>query len=390
MSLTKFLDDLSEQGIQLWVEGDRLRYRAPKDTMTPTLLADIKQRKQEFLQYFQNSETNYALSHGQQALWFLHELAPTSPAYNVAFAAQLEIVLDIAAFRRATQVLMGRHATLRTTFPRHNGEPVQQVHGYQAVSLTHTDVPDPTTLEQQMMAAYRQPLDLKNGPVFRVHLFSQSAQYPVVLLVMHHIVVDGWSLQTLVEELLHIYKAELNGQTINLPAPTHSYIDYVRWQADWLANADGSEALAYWREQLSGELPVLNLPTDRPHPTTHAFNGVTHPFQLPDSLSSQLKQLARTENVTLYMLLLAAFEVLLYRYTSQSDLLVGSPVIGRTNPEFENVVGYFVNPIVLRTNLSNQTTFRELLTQVQKTVLEALRYQEYPFPLLVELLRPGR
>ncbi|MBI1924147.1 amino acid adenylation domain-containing protein [Candidatus Poribacteria bacterium] len=340
------------------------------------------------------------LSYGQQALWFIYQSAKESAAYNAAFTARIRSDVNVPALRRAFQGLINRHPALRTTFSTRDGEPVQvedsrlagEVHGYQDVCFEEIDA-SPWTWEElkvQVAKAYMRPFDLQRGPVLRVSLFTRSVQDHILLLTMHHIVCDGWSLWLLLDELRVLYPAEVAGEKASLPSLKRSYADYIRWQAEMLAGKEGERLAAYWQKQLAGELPVLNLPTDRQRPPVQTYRGTSHPFKLSEELTQRLKELARAEGTTLYMTLLAAFFVLLHRYTDQEDILVGAPTTGRTQPEFDPIVGYFVNPVVLRANLSGNPTFKAFLSQVRHTVLDALAHQDYPFSLLVKRTQPNR
>ena len=210
------------------------------------------------------------------------------------------------------------------------------------------------------------------------------------MLAVHHIVIDFWSLAVILNELGVLYPAEKAGVQAALPPLDLQYTDYVRWQSEMLASPEGERLWAYWQKQLAGPLPVLNLPTDRPRPPIQTYHGAAHDFNLNDELARRLKALARTEGATLYMVLLAAFEAMLYYHTGQEDLLVASPMVGRSRAEFEGIVGFFANPVVLRANLAGNPTFRAFLGQVRQTVLAALEHQDYPTLLLVERLRPTR
>jgi len=332
------------------------------------------------------------LSHGQRALWFLHQLAPGSAAYNLLYAARIRSTLDIPALQGALQALIQRHPILSSTYTMHAGEPVQRFHPQQNVSV---EVIDASTwsweyLYKQVQEEGDRPFDLGQGPVLRTKLFMLAAQDYVLCLTLHHIAIDFLSLDLLIDELRVLYAAQRVGVQAPLPQHAPQYTDYMRWQSDLLASSEGERLWAYWQQQLAGELPLLNLPLDRPRPPVQTYRGASHNFELGEELSKQLKALAGVERVTLYMLLLAAFQVLLYRYTDQEDILVATPMVGRSRAELEKIAGYLTNPVVLRTNLSGNPPFKELLGQVRHTVIDAIEHQDYPFPLLVERLQPKR
>jgi hypothetical protein len=332
------------------------------------------------------------LSYNQQGIWFLYQLAPESMVYNVNFAARIHSNVDIPALRRAFQALVDRHPALRTTFSVLSGKPAQQVHQELGVHFVETDASglNSEVLQSRLLEEAYRPFDLERGPVLRVNLFTCSAQEHVLLLVVHHIAIDFWSLAVLLTELGVLYAAEKAGVQALLPALDSQYTDYVRWQAEMLAGPEGERLWAYWQKQLSGQLPLLELPTDRPRPSVPTYRGASYDFHLNDELSRRLKELAKVQGATLYMVLLAAFHVILHYHTGQEDLLVGSPVLGRSRVEFEGIVGLFTNPVILRANCSGNPTFEAFLAQVRQTVLAALEHQDYPTLLLVERLRPAR
>ncbi len=337
------------------------------------------------------------LSHGQRALWFLHRLAPASSAYNLLYTARIRPPLDIAALRRSAQALVQRHPILSATFTMRNGEPVQHFHPGQKVPVELIDAStwSRERLEQELQAEGDRPFDLEHGPVLRFKLFALAGQDYMLVMTAHHIAVDFWSLDLLVTEICVLYTKEVGtplsaAMQAMLSQRVPQYTDYIRWQAELLAGPEGERLWTHWQQELAGELSLLNLPLDRPRPPVQTYRGASHAFELGEALSKQLKALAGAEKVTLYMLLLAAFQVLLLRYTDQDDILVGTPMVGRSRSELERVVGYLANPVVLRTNLSGNPTFKELLGRVRHTVIAALEHQDYPFPLLVERLQPKR
>lgn len=347
------------------------------------LLARLLQEKAS------KAKSQSPLSYNQQILWLLYQNEPESPAYNIAFTARIKGNTDISALRQAFQMLSDRHPCLRTNFAIEKNEPVQEVHGYQQIWFEQIDATtwNADELNQQVFKTYQRPFNLQREPVMRVNLFTRSVQEHILLLTIHHIVCDGWSIWLILDELRVLYSAAKNGTSASLPPLTLTYGDYVRWQNEMLAGAEGERLWNYWQKQLAGELPMLNLPTDRPRPPVQTFNSTTHSFRLTPELTQKLLQLSQPEGATLYMTLLAAFQVLLYRYTSQEDILVGSPMTGRTKTEFTPIVGYFINLLVLRGNLADNPTFKAFLSQVRQIVLGAIAHQDYPFPLLVKQLQ---
>lgn len=334
-----------------------------------------------------NDSKYWPLSFGQQGLWFLYKLVPQSWAYNVLFTARIRDDVDIAALQGAFQALIDRHPSLRTTYTVRDSRPIQQVHDRLKVYFEDTDARawSQDQLNNRLIEEARRPFDLERGPLLRVNLFTQSATEHILMLAVHQIAVDFWSLTVLLDELRVLYPCQKAGIQAPLPPLDLQYTDYVRWQAEMLAGAEG-ERWAYWQRQLAGSLPVLNLPTDRPRPPVQTYCGARHAFKLSEELTRQIEALAPALEATVYMTLLAAFQVLLYRYTAQEDILVGSPTTGRSQPEFSGIVGNFINLVVLRAELSGNPTFKTFLAQVRHTVLAALKHEDYPFELLVERL----
>ncbi len=338
------------------------------------------------------SAAEHRLSRGQQALWFLYQLAPESTAYNIVSAVRIPGELDVAALRRAFQALVDRHPTLRTTFTSGDAGPVQHIHEYVEVHFREADATawSETALGEVLIDEAHAPFNLEEGPLLRLSLFARSAREHVLLLAVHHIVVDFWSLAVLMHELEILYQAEKTGTQATLAPLPLQYTDYVRWQEEMLSGPEGERLWTYWQQQLGGELPLLNLPTDRPRPRVQTYRGASYAFALSSELTVGLKTLSRDRGATLYMTLLAALQVLLHRYTHQEEILVGSPTAGRNWAAVSDMVGYFVNPVVLRADFSTGQTFEEFLGDVRRSVLASFENQDYPFALLVERLQPVR
>jgi amino acid adenylation domain-containing protein len=337
-------------------------------------------------------EFDCPLSHGQRALWFLNRLAPASAAFNIVFAARVVSRIDSSSLRRAFQSLLDRHAALRTIYFERDGEPRQQIHRGVSVHFNQTDASNWTdqALYDRLAAETRRPFDLEHGPVLRVNLFSRSETEHFFALTMHHIAIDGWSLWICLDEIRILYSAEMAGTKAALPPPVWQYPDYVRWQQQMIGGPEGEKLWAFWQEKLDGEIPILNLSTDRPRPAMQTFRGASHFFRLDEGLTRKLKSFAQGQRTTPFTVLLTAYLALLYRYTGQKEILVGSPSSGRQRRELEGIVGYCVNPIVLRGNFAGNPPFRDLLDRVRETVLDAFEQQAYPFSLLVDRLQPNR
>ena len=331
-------------------------------------------------------------SYNQESLWFLYQLARESVAYNIGGAAVVWGELDAAALRRAFQKLLDRHLPLRTTFATLEGRPVPRIEEHAELSFEVVDASawDGVQLDQHLFEEIHRPFDLEYGPLLRVHLFVRSPLEHILLLTVHHIAVDLWSLVILLDELRVLYPSEKNGTEVSLPPLDFQYPDFAAWQSEMLRGAEGERLWEYWRTQLAGELPVLNLPTDYPRPAVQTYSGSSHGFKLNEELTRRLETLAREHGATLYSTLLTAFSTLLHRYTNQEDILVGCPTAGRSRVEFEGIVGNFVNTVVLRVNVTDDATTQELLGDVRRTIAAAIEHQHYPLPLLVERLQPTR
>ncbi|TAF16276.1 MAG: amino acid adenylation domain-containing protein, partial [Nostocales cyanobacterium] len=397
MNLKELFQTLSGQNIELWVEGDKLRYRAAENALTPELLAVIKQYKTEIISWLsqpsQEIET-YPLSHGQKALWFLYQLAPESAAYNLTYSAKLADNVDIHALQKAAQALVNRHESLRTTFTTVNGEPIQQIHQHQTVEFTveNAFALNQTEINNWLLEKSAVPFNLETGSIIRFNLLvnNKAKKENILLITQHHITGDFWSLGIILEDLQAFYEAIVKDKEPLLPEKRSEYRDYIQWSEEILAGEYGQQLGNYWQEKLAGELPLVNLPTDKLRPQKQTYTGNSLIFNLESNSLQKLQTLAKKERVSLYMVLLTAFQILLCKYTNQEDILIGSPTVNRSRPEFENIIGYFTNPVVLRGDLSGNPTVSQLLAKTRLCVLEALENQEYPFPLLVEKLQPVR
>ena len=337
----------------------------------------------------EESASVYPLSYGQRSMWFIHKLAPASAAYTVTYAGRIRGELDVPALERAAQALVDRHPTLRTTYGERNGQPVQLVHPHWPVRIAgHRLGPGEPELDEWIRRETDRPFDLYTGPVLRLTLLERTPEEHVLLLGLHHIAVDFWSIDVILDELRLLYAAEHGAAPP--PPPAESFVDYAEQQTRMLAGAEGEDLWDYWRDQLAGDLPVLQLPTDRPRPAVQTYPGTVHRFTVDDTVTAGVKQLGRSVGATPYMTLLAAYATLLHRYSGQGDLVIGSPFACRDRVALESLVGYLTNPVALRADLHDDPAFMTLLGRVKDTVQGALEHQDYPFALLVERLRPER
>lgn len=342
------------------------------------------------------TEGGVPLSHAQERLWFLDQLGLVKAAYNMPTARRLLGELDAAALERSLTELMRRHESLRTRFEAVAGKPVQVVDPPRAMTLELHDFSACESGDKgrqaQLMADMeaQRPFDLTRGPLLRASLLKLADSEHVLLLTLHHIISDGWSIAILNREIGALYAAFSRGSPSSLPELPIQYADYAIWQRNWLTGRVLDDHMQYWRERLSGAPPQLELPTDRVRPAIETFKGSILTFAMPARLRDGLKDLARREGVTLFMLSLAAYQVLLSRWSGQLDVVVGSPTAGRTHAQTEGLIGSFVNMLALRTDLSGNPTFRELIQRVREVTLGAYAHQDLPFEKLVMDLRPDR
>jgi len=336
------------------------------------------------------------LSPAQARLWFLDQLEPGSPLYNVPVAARVRGPLDVAALERALRAIEQRHESLRTTFPARDGRPVQVIAPQPGASLLVEDVGGRSDsrgmVEARRLASAeaRRPFDLERGPLWRPRLFRLAPDDHILCITLHHIVADGWSLEVLYRELDLLYEAFAAGKTPDLPELEIQYADYAQWQRQWLSGEVLQAQLDYWRRRLTGAPPYLELSPDRPRPPTQTYRGKVLSAALPPDLAVALRRLGAARGTTLFMTLLAAFKSLLFRRTGITDLVIGTSIAGRVRPEIEGLIGFFVNTLPLRTCLNGDPTFAELLVRVRQGTLEAYDHQDVPFDHLVETLRLPR
>ncbi|HEY7816951.1 MAG TPA: condensation domain-containing protein, partial [Vicinamibacteria bacterium] len=341
-------------------------------------------------------ETKLApLSYAQERLWFLSQLEVESSFYTETGAARVSSEIDVALLAEALNEISRRHEVLRTTFGAEDGRPFQRISATGSVRLALVDLQavcesrHTKEVERLVREQSSRPFDLGQGPLIRTVLLRLSPGENAIVISLHHIISDGWSLGVLLRELVTIYSAFRDGKESPLPALGIQYADYARWERELLSQDYLADQLSYWRRQLSN-LPVLNLPTDRPRPSIQSRRGATLDFELGPRLHQSLTELSRSEKGTLFMTLMAALKVLLSRYSGQDDIVVGSAIAGRDRPDLEPLIGFFVNMLVMRTSLSGDPTFRELTRRAREVALSAYAHQRVPFEKLVEELQPDR
>ncbi|HEX3662576.1 MAG TPA: amino acid adenylation domain-containing protein [Acidobacteriaceae bacterium] len=405
------LGRLWAQGVSLTADGDSLKCAAPPGVLTAELRAELAQRKPEILAFLRSSKKAAAaeevalqpvdrrgplpLSYAQQRLWFLCQLDPESPVYNISMAVTLSGRLDTDALERAIREIIHRQESLRTCFLQENGVPRVVIRDEVSWSLQRIDAravsaQGPAELARYASGLMREAMDITRAPLLCAQLLTVAEESHILLLTVHHIVFDGWSIGVFVRELEKLYRAHVADTNPNLPPLGLQYVDFAAWQRRWLESGVLDRQLTYWKQQLAGAPPVVTFPADRRRPQAEMFRGARRKIVIPPDLLQALESLSQRQGVTLFMTLLASFDVLLARYTGQEDIVIGSPSAGRSRSEFAEVMGFFVNNLVLRADLSGNPTFAALLTRVRETTLQAYEHQDVPFDQLVQALRPER
>ena len=409
-STPEFLSQLRALGVRVGAEGGNLTLRAPKGAITESLRTELLRRKPEIIAFLAaTSQTSHTVeipridrdgelpvSFQQQRLWFMEQLVPDSALYNMPGALRLHGALNREALGRSLQEIVRRHEVLRTNILTVEGSPRLAIRAADEWAMEEMDLRRgaPAEMDSEVNRAVRResrrPFDLAHDYLVRASLLILGELDHVLLVVMHHIASDGWSLGVLVRELSRLYPAFCAGQPSPLPELPVQYIDYAAWQRKWLASGVIEAQLPYWKEQLRGPLPVLEIPADHPRPAVQSYRGARRKTYLSKELTEGLKALSRTENTTLFIILLAGFQALLYRYGAGEDIVVGTASANRNRAELNDSIGFFVNNLALRTHVSGGLTVRELLVRARDVVLSGFEHQDVPFDHLVEVLQPQR
>ncbi|MEH1936773.1 MAG: amino acid adenylation domain-containing protein [Nostoc sp.] len=407
MTIIEFVSYLNSLGIKIWLEGDQLNYRAPKGVMNPDLKNKLLGRKSEILAFLEEAKNatdssepilsiersgELPLSFAQQRMWFLYQLESQSPFYNEGLQLRVEGVLNVEALGQSINEIIRRHEILRTTFPAVDGKPLQVISPSLTIAIPILDLQGLKESEVQQIVTKeaRQPFDLSNGPLLRVTLLRLGSESYVLVLIMHHIITDGWSMGIFIQELSILYRAFTLASPLLLPELPIQYADFAVWQRQWLTEEVQKQQLNYWKQQLAGATPLLELPTDKPRPPVQTFCGATQEFQIDQNLSKQIKTFSQQSAATLFHTLLAAFVVLMFRYSGQDDICIGSPIANRNRREIEPLIGFFVNTLVLRHQIKGNPSFCEFLSQVRQVATSAYTHQDVPFEQVVEALQPER
>jgi len=342
--------------------------------------------KSQLLDKTKKEDVTFQMTYGQKALYFLYLNTPESTAYNVAFSVRIKSHLNIPALKKSFQRILNRDQCLRSNFKIENGKPVQTVSGFKDIFFRSEDHSEKSEkdIKEIINSYHRTPFDLENGDVFKVYLVKVSDENYILLISVHHIACDGWSIGTMLNELKQFYYAESDNLQISFSPLQKKYSDYVNFLEDFIKSEKGNEQWLYWETELKGDLPYLNLTPDKHRPAVQTYNGATEYLFLEKELEDKLKAISKSEGTTLFVTLLTAFFVFLYKYCGQEEIIVGLPTAGRTNTEFDKVIGYFINPVAVRAIVDPENSIADFLKQVKKKVLYAVANQDYPFPLIVE------
>jgi len=408
LSALDLIARLRELGVKIGVDGDDLLVDAPQGVVTPELAAEIRERKVQIVAMLKWSARSkrsaelplepadrsavLPLSYAQQRLWFLDQLEPDSASYNISWTVRLKGELDVPALQQSVNTLVARHEVLRCSFPARDGDAETIIHDSVDVVLEQSDLPGSG---DERMRAYlsklaASPFDLSKPPLIRFFLVRLNEAEHVLLVLIHHIISDGASMRILFRELASCYDAYTNDEVPEFEALSVQYPDYAVWQRRWLEGEQLEQQMDYWLDKLKDAPPVLTLPSDRPRSAALRFRGASVVRVLPRALAEELRGLGRSCGATLFMVMFAAFDVLLERYSGQRDLVVGTPIGGRPRTSLEGLIGFFVNTAVLRVDVEEAGSFRDLVRQVRDTALEMHTNQELPFEKLVEVLQPER
>lgn len=409
--IEKIIDHLLSLGVAVFFEKGKLKTRSHKEAMTPEVISIIQENKDEILRYLLESESDTVdelpkipplnlrkgcLSFSQQRLWLLEKIDGGGTHYNMSRVLKLSGCLNVKALEDAMREIVRRHESLRTCFFEEDGIAVQVVQSVDGFKLDCTDLScivnenKNTALLKTIDAESSRAFNLESDLMLRAHLFKMESEHYVLLISMHHIASDGWSRNILIRELSALYTAYASGDASPLEDLDIQYLDYSHWQRNWFQGKGFDQQLEYWKKQLA-DLPVVHsFPLDRPRPLSQTFNGGSHTSVINAEVTNRLNQLCRESNATSFMGLHAAFSVLLSRYSNETDIVVGTPVANRDQEEVAGLIGFFVNNLVLRTNLSAEPTFRDLLDQSRGTLVDAFKNQQIPFEKIVETIQPER
>ncbi|AMO93240.1 condensation domain protein [Collimonas fungivorans] len=401
INIAELLSDMDARGAQFWIEKDRLHYSAPKDQLTTADIHSLREHKNQIIEFLKGTAATAVsqraadggpppLSYAQTRLWALEQIEPLGEVYNSCFGISLKGKLDSKSLASAVQGIVDRHEVLRTVFTMVDESPVQTIMPSVVVPIAREEVvgSDQNDRQTRMIDIVKRerakPFDLSLGPMLRVTLIRVDEHDHVLILVLHHIICDGWSMTVFARELSSLYAGA------NLPALAVQYADYAIWQREQLRGVSLAKQEQWWKTALLGAPEGVDLPLDRSRPQRQSFNGAQMDIIIPGPLSEKLIELGRARGATLFMVLLAGFKLVLARWSNQTDIVVGTPIAGRPRRELEDLIGFFANTLVLRTDLSGDPTFDDLLKRVRENCLDAYSNQDLPFERVVELINPKR
>ncbi|MEH2032602.1 MAG: non-ribosomal peptide synthase/polyketide synthase [Nostoc sp.] len=408
MTTVEFLSLLQTKGVKIWIDSDQLGYRAPKGVMTADIKQELVERKTEILAFLKQAkksqqiasepivpvkrDSDLPLSFPQQRMWFLYQLERQSPFYNENLQLRIIGALNVAALEQSINEIIRRHEALRTIFPTVDGFAVQRILPALTINILVLNLQGlkEAEIEQIIIEEVCQPFDLSKPPLLRVTLLRLEPELYLLIVTIHHIIIDGWSVGIFIKELSALYQAFSCGSPTPLPELTIQYGDFTIWQRQWLTEELQAQQLDYWKQQLASAPPLLELPTDYPRPSVQTFQGAIKEFKLNSNLTEQIKTFSQQSGTTLFVTLLAAFAVLLHRHSGCDDICIGSPFANRNRTEFYIQIGFFVNTLLLRSRIQENPSFSQFLTQVQQMVLDAHANQNVPFEQVVEALQPER
>ncbi|SJN59053.1 Linear gramicidin synthase subunit D [Vibrio ruber DSM 16370] len=393
--IQELFDQLIAQEVELWLDGDRLRYQGPDSAITQELLHVLRENKPELIsclkKYPEKGLIRYPLSYSQKSLWVIYQQDPESPAYNVTLAISLVQDCDLDDLHRAVRLLVQRHASLRTIYIESEGNPVQVVQRQGAFewNIESAEAQTSQLLEHWIAEKSDKPFDLSKTPL-RFDIRQDASDSWTLVMTVHHIAADFWSLEIMMRELMTLYQAVRNEGTASLPALPYQYHEWVEKEQRWLASSEGHMSEAFWLHEMSGGLPVVHLPTDKPRPARMTRHGNICQLTIDSARVKQIRSLSKSYHATPFVCLLTVFQVLLQRFTNQNQLVIGIPTAGRIDEHMNNVVGHFVNTVVFKSELNLQERFGNLVEAFHVRILNLMENQGYPFPKLVEQLNPER
>ncbi|MGH1365046.1 MAG: condensation domain-containing protein, partial [Calditrichia bacterium] len=388
--------ELLADGLQLWLKGEQIGFKVFQGKLSPELREKLVAAKPDLLRTLLPGRRYSLCSFPQQRLWFLEQFEGASPVYNIHATHMLCGKLNMSALQQSVDRLIQRHEAFRTSFHALDGQPYQQIHDSMMLQIPVKDLSaeseanQPAKLQQLLVEEVETEFELETAPLIRVKLYKLAEEKHALLILTHHIIFDGWSLGLTINELSANYSAICAGEDSETTMPGVQYSDHVMWQREWFLGDGAQRQLDYWTEKLSGELAPLELPYDKPRPPIQSIDGDVEFDRFEADLIQKMSERARQENVSLFMFLVTAVNVLIMRYSNQEDILLGMPVANRKRKEVESIVGYFANTLVLRNDLSGNPTFSEMLQRVRAVCLEAFNNEDTPFEQIVGVLQPER